>query len=117
MTCSKIFTSATILSTLLVLCWTQTSDVSGQGKQYQADDPQCPAFDPCQLPPCWDPVQDPNDPCCKKCPNGKNCRAPDGKIIAQHGSYSINSTHTCNCGDLDAIPFGQQMAVCYVPLG
>ncbi|KAK6170575.1 hypothetical protein SNE40_018937 [Patella caerulea] len=39
--------------------------------------------------------------CCWECPNGKNCRAPNGKVIPNDGKFhSINSTTVCECPEI-----------------
>ncbi|XP_062574847.1 von Willebrand factor C domain-containing protein 2-like [Saccostrea cucullata] len=44
---------------------------------------------------CVDAVHDP-DHCCPVCPNGRNCKAPDGTII-KHGETYSTADMTCHC--------------------
>ncbi|XP_076454518.1 von Willebrand factor C domain-containing protein 2-like [Babylonia areolata] len=46
--------------------------------------------------PCVDAVRDP-DQCCPVCPNGPNCRAPDGQVITAGQHVQINEDTTCSC--------------------
>ncbi|KAL8583305.1 hypothetical protein ACOMHN_057591 [Nucella lapillus] len=50
----------------------------------------------CFPPPCVDAVRKP-DHCCSTCPNGANCRAPDGSVISAGQSVQINADTTCSC--------------------
>eukprot|EP00916_Digyalum_oweni_P015450 GHVL01025287.1.p1 GENE.GHVL01025287.1~~GHVL01025287.1.p1 ORF type:complete len:145 (+),score=10.02 GHVL01025287.1:84-518(+) len=50
----------------------------------------------CAPPQCVDYVRDPNQ-CCPKCPNGSNCRAPDGTIIPAGKNVHINANTVCSC--------------------
>ncbi|XP_022325732.2 von Willebrand factor C domain-containing protein 2-like [Crassostrea virginica] len=44
---------------------------------------------------CVDQVHDKNH-CCPVCPNGRNCKAPDGTIIKHGDTYSTGDM-TCHC--------------------
>ncbi|XP_052721316.1 von Willebrand factor C domain-containing protein 2-like [Crassostrea angulata] len=44
---------------------------------------------------CVDAVHEPNQ-CCPVCPNGRNCKAPDGTII-KHGDTYSTAYMTCHC--------------------
>ncbi|XP_076464742.1 von Willebrand factor C domain-containing protein 2-like [Babylonia areolata] len=55
----------------------------------------CAVMD-CMMPACVDMVHSP-DQCCPTCPNGPNCRAPDGTIIPAGQEVKIDSSTTCRC--------------------
>ncbi|KAK3088630.1 hypothetical protein FSP39_021499 [Pinctada imbricata] len=45
---------------------------------------------------CVDYVHDKNQ-CCPTCPNGRNCRAPDGTVIKYGQSYNPDPNTHCQC--------------------
>nr|XP_034303064.1 brorin-like [Crassostrea gigas] len=57
---------------------------------------------------CADAVHDPNQ-CCPVCPNGRNCKAPDGTII-KHGDTYSTAYITCLC-----LQFGTLAECAYKP--
>ncbi|KAL8597423.1 hypothetical protein ACOMHN_050921 [Nucella lapillus] len=63
----------------------------------------------CALPDCVDFVRDPNQ-CCPVCPNGGNCRAPDGTIVPEGQEVTISTSQACRCRHTGL--FGGREAVC-----
>merc|ERR1712154_121455 len=63
----------------------------------------------CFFEPCVDAVHDPKH-CCPTCPNGRNCRAPDGHIIPADGTlYKPDRNTQCTCS---GHMFGSAQAEC-----
>ncbi|XP_061185808.1 von Willebrand factor C domain-containing protein 2-like [Saccostrea echinata] len=62
----------------------------------------------CFITPCVDAIHE-KDKCCPTCPNGHNCKAPDGHIIKAGDTYHMNRYTTCHC---DGHQFGSNLAVC-----
>ncbi|KAK7471528.1 hypothetical protein BaRGS_00035808 [Batillaria attramentaria] len=50
----------------------------------------------CMMPACVDSKRDPTQ-CCPVCPNGNNCRAPDGTIIPAGQEVQLDAHTTCRC--------------------
>ncbi|XP_056009581.1 von Willebrand factor C domain-containing protein 2-like [Ostrea edulis] len=50
---------------------------------------------------CVDAVHNP-DHCCPVCPNGRNCKAPDGTII-KHGDTYSTAEMTCQCSSFGTL--------------
>ncbi|XP_061188123.1 von Willebrand factor C domain-containing protein 2-like [Saccostrea echinata] len=86
------------------------------GKWYQAGSFQHSPCEPCQCTSsgqaycaivdcffdgCVDAVHDPNK-CCPQCPNGRNCKAPDGTII-KHGDTYNTPTMSCQCSSFGTL--------------
>lgn len=62
----------------------------------------------CAPPQCADAVHE-KDKCCPTCPNGHNCKAPDGHLLNLGETYYMNSHTKCYC---DTRHFGSYLAVC-----
>ncbi|XP_062574781.1 von Willebrand factor C domain-containing protein 2-like [Saccostrea cucullata] len=62
----------------------------------------------CVMTPCVDPIHE-KDKCCPTCPNGHNCKAPDGHIIKVGDTYHMDHYTTCHC---DSHQWGSNLAVC-----
>ncbi|KAK7112333.1 hypothetical protein V1264_011804 [Littorina saxatilis] len=66
----------------------------------------------CFFTPCVDSVRDPTK-CCPICPNGPNCRAPDGTVIPANGTVRLDADTTCKCDSHGALGFmSMNAAVC-----
>uniref|UniRef100_A0A8W8MMY7 VWFC domain-containing protein n=1 Tax=Magallana gigas TaxID=29159 RepID=A0A8W8MMY7_MAGGI len=46
--------------------------------------------------PCVDKVRRPGD-CCPMCPNGQNCKAPDGTVVRYEEEYAMSENVVCVC--------------------
>lgn len=56
--------------------------------------------------PCVDKVRQPGN-CCPMCPNGQNCKAPDGTVVRYEEEYVMSENVVCVCdkdqwGELEA---------------
>ncbi|KAK7471543.1 hypothetical protein BaRGS_00035823 [Batillaria attramentaria] len=61
----------------------------------RAGEVHCAIVD-CFMPPCVDPQQVEGQ-CCPVCPNGPNCRAPDGTIVKDGETVEISPGTRCHC--------------------
>ncbi|XP_048754813.2 brorin-like [Ostrea edulis] len=68
------------------------------------------AITDCFITPCVDAVHE-KDKCCPTCPNGPNCKAPDGHIIKIGETYHMNSYTICHC---DGHHLGSNLAACAI---
>merc|ERR1712154_120619 len=59
--------------------------------------PMC-AMMACMMPACVDAVHDPTM-CCPVCPNGENCRGPNGEVIPAGKDVNVGHGVTCRCAD------------------
>nr|XP_022328347.1 von Willebrand factor C domain-containing protein 2-like [Crassostrea virginica] len=70
-------------------------------------DVQCTDIE-CFIYPCVDKVHKPGD-CCPMCPNGQNCKAPDGTVIRFGEEYVMSENVVCVC---DKDQWGELEALC-----
>ncbi|KAK3088755.1 hypothetical protein FSP39_023368 [Pinctada imbricata] len=107
-----------IFAVLLAVCYARTtpphfttSRCLHNGKTYQVGSFQPSPCEHCQctstgrafcaiadcfITPCVDSIHDPTK-CCPVCPNGPNCRAPDGTIIKKGEKHTTADGSLCQC--------------------
>ncbi|KAK7103216.1 hypothetical protein V1264_018166 [Littorina saxatilis] len=51
----------------------------------------------CDIAQCYDAVTDDPDHCCPFCPNGPNCRAPDGTVVQVGQEHQRSPDELCTC--------------------